>query len=91
MALYLKIQADGFGFPDGHLTELERMQVPLNYIFSFLSCMFGLVLFFISVNPPKIREAILVQAATATYLAVLLIYITLNYWMQLSFDHSQGG
>ncbi len=33
MALYLKMQADGFGFPDGHLSELGHAQLPLNHVF----------------------------------------------------------
>lgn len=91
MALYLKVQGDSFGLPDGQLTDLERMQVPLTYIFSFLSVMFGLVFFYLSGNQPKIKETILVQGSTAAYLAILLIYITINFWMQMSFDHGQGG
>lgn len=91
MALYLKIQADGFGFPDGQLTELERAQVPLNYVFSILTGLFGLVLFYITWRPLKLKEAIVIKAATAIYMIIILAFIAMNYWYGMTLDHGRGG
>lgn len=91
VAFFMKVQADGFGFPDGHLSELERAQLPLNYVFSTLSGIFGLILFYLAWKPPSIKPAIVNKAATALYLALIMAFIGINYWLGLRLDHGQGG
>lgn len=91
MAFYLKVQADGFGFPDGHLTELERVQFPLNYVFSTLSGVFGLGLFYLSWKPLKLNSNIVASAATAIYIAMILAFIATNYWFGMTLDNGKGG
>ncbi len=91
MALYLKIQADGLGFPDGQLTGLERVQVTLNYVFSILTGLFGLVLFYLTWRPLKLKETIVIKAATAIYMTLILAFIALNNWYEVTPDNGLGG
>ena len=91
MAFFMKVQADRFGFPDGHLSELERAQLPLNYVFSTLSGVFALVLFYLAWKPPNLKPGILTRAATALYLLLILTFIAINYWLGMTLNHGQGG
>ncbi len=91
MALYLKMQADGFGFPDGHLSELGHAQLPLNHVFSILSGVYGLMLFYISWKPLKLKQSIVTSAATAIYLVLILTFIAINYWFGMTLDPGKGG
>jgi len=91
IAFYLKVQADGFGFPDGHLTELEHAKLPVNYVFSILSGLFGLVLFYLSWRPVKLKPAIVSQAATAVYILIMLTFFAVNHWLQATYNNGVGG
>ncbi len=91
IAFYLKMKADSFGFPDGHLTELEHTQLPLHYIFSILSGFFGLGLFYMAWKPLKLKPNIVTSAATAVYLLLILVFIAINYWLGITLDHGRGG
>ena len=92
IAFYLKVKADGFGFPDGHLTELEHAQLPLHYVFSILSGVFGLGLFYLARKPPlNIKATILSKAATALYLLLLIVFIGINYFLGITLNNGTGG
>lgn len=91
IAFYLKVQADGFGFPDGQLTDLERAKLPINYVFSIISGLFGLILFFLAWRPLKIKQAIVSQAATAVYILIILIFFAVNYWLGITYDNGVGA
>lgn len=88
IGFYLKIQADGFGLPDGSLTQLEQSQKVLHYVFSILAGILGLGLFYLAWKPPlSIRPNILSQGATAVYLLLLLVFIAINYTLGFTLDN----
>jgi len=87
----LYLAADSKGFPDGHLTELDRAKQPLFYISSILSVLTGLSLFYLA----RLKKAANVnrtfQRALIFLVILVLIISGLNWYFIYNLDHGVGA
>ncbi len=81
----------GFGFPDGHLTDLDRARAPLYRIFIFLSIVHGAYVFQLgwTAMDRNLRPRFLV--AVLSYGLIIIIAISVDYYLGLHLDNGAGG
>lgn len=85
------LELQHMGFPDGHLTELERAQRPLFYAFLIADAVFGLIMLARLFIPGGKTSGRALVFASAGYGGALAAMIALNIWFQLTLNHGIGG
>lgn len=80
-----------FGFPDGHLTELERARVILYNIFTLLSIMLSLWYGYMGLKTTQSIAQRKLLTAIFIYIALLFFTGMSDYYLELHLDHGIGG
>lgn len=91
IAALLYLAADSKGFPDGHLTELDRVEQPLFYISGVLSLLTGLFLLYLARFKKKANPTrIFYQTLIFLFIAILIIS-GLDWYFIETLDDGVGG
>lgn len=90
-ATLLYLDADSKGFPDGHLTELDRAEQPLFYVSSILSFLTGLFFLYLAqFKKGANTNRIFYRTLIFTFLAVLIIS-NLDWYFKTVLENGIGG
>ena len=87
----LYLNADSKGFPDGHLTELDRAEQPVFYISSICSLLTGLFLLYLA----RFKKA--VSANKTFYRTLILLFLVvliiggIDWYLSETLDNGVGG
>jgi len=89
--LYYFIHIKYLGFPDGHLTDLDKAQKCLYHFFLWPSIGFGFVFAYLrwKVTSYEINKIMLIFVVI--YLLFLLVIFISNYYLEINFDGGVGG
>jgi len=91
VAVLLYLAADSKGFPDGHLTELDRAEQPLFYVSSILSLLGGLFLLYLA-RFKKVASANRIFYRTLTFLFLVVLMIGgLDWYFVETLENGVGG
>jgi len=91
VAAMLYLTADSKGFPDGHLTELDRAERPLFYVSSILSLLAGFFLLYLArFNKTANTNRTFYRTLIFLFLVVLIIVSTDWYFIE-TLDYGLGG
>jgi hypothetical protein len=80
----------GLGFPDGHLTELDRARIPLHRVFIGLSVLGGLCSLYLAIASAKQRQTGLL-AVISFYLAVGFTIVLIDWYLSSHLNAGTGG
>jgi hypothetical protein len=81
----------GLGFPDGHLTELDRTAKILGQLFIWASIPFALYCSVFPVTKPGPRAIKRFSIVSAVYAIAVLGLIGLRIHYGMTLDHGRGG
>ncbi|MRI01378.1 hypothetical protein GH721_12620 [Kriegella sp. EG-1] len=91
IAILLYLNAEAKGFPDGHLTELDKAEKPLYYFTSILSFTVGLFFFYLT----KFKSNTYVKRfffPTLVFLVIVFLLIgCLDWYFITILDNGSGG
>lgn len=91
VAVMLYLSAASKGFPDGHLTELDRAERPLFYVSGVLSLLMGLVLLYLA-RFSKAHHTHKIFNGVIVILLILIISVGGLHWYFISnLDGGFGG
>jgi hypothetical protein len=79
------------GFPDGHLTELDRARIPLHSVFIGLSVLCGLYCIYLAAADPGRRRQLGLRAVVLLYLAIGLATLLIDLYLSSYLDGGIGG
>lgn len=79
------------GFPDGHLTELERAERTMWRVFAPLSTATGLFALYRGYFAPGRRGRRSLWIAVGLYALVLAAFLGIRHWLGLRLDDGAGG
>jgi hypothetical protein len=91
MAAYEYAWLQGLGFPDGHLTDLDRARIPLRSAFIGLSVLCGLCFLLLARIGPGGQRRIWLLAAIGLYLAIVLATFSSDWHLSTYLDAGAGG
>jgi H+/Cl- antiporter ClcA len=91
VALFFHMTLQEAGFPDGHITDLERAHAKLYPPFIVLSIICGLYFFYIGITVAnrKIRSRFL--AGILAYLLISCITGAIDVYLTMTLDDGAGG
>ena len=79
------------GFPDGFLTDLDRAQRILGYVFLGTSVPAGLWFGFLSWIAPQHRVGKKLLVTIALYVGFLLLLYGINFYLRQNLNSGSGG
>ena len=91
MAAYEYAWLQGLGFPDGHLTDLDRARIPLHGAFIGLSVRCGLCFLLLARIAPGRPRWIWLLTVIGLYLAIILVTFSIDWHLSTSLDAGAGG
>lgn len=91
IASYFYVVVRSFGFPDGHVTELERAREPLYITFILLSVLHGAIFFVISFTAVGTRLVQLLLRVGAVYVVCVVTIFAVDTIFSFYLDHGVGG
>lgn len=91
VAVVVYLDTQQLGFPDGHLTDLERAQIPLRYVFLAANIGVGCVAFYTFWFGKKTVKSKTVLMAFVGYAVLCAIVLAINCGLSLRFDDGVGG
>ena len=91
MAAYEYAWLQGLGFPDGHLTDLDRARIPLRSAFIGLSVLCGLCFLLLARIASGKQRRIWLLAVIGLYLAIVLATLSIDWHLSTSLDAGAGG
>lgn len=91
VAFVVYLDTQQLGFPDGHLTDLERAQIPFRYGFMTANIGVGCVAFYTCWLRKKTVKPKAVLMALVGYGMLCAIVLAVNYGLSLRFDDGAGG
>jgi hypothetical protein len=86
---YVWLQA--LGFPDGHLTALDRARIPLHSVFIGLGVLGGLCCLYLAAIASAKRRQIGLLAVTFLYLAIGLVTLLIDWHLSSYLEAGTGG
>ena len=91
IAVLLYLEADSKGYPDGHLTELDKAERPLLYASSILSLLTGLFLLYLArFNSALSANKIFYRTLAFLFLAILITG-GIDWFLTETLDNGIGG
>ena len=91
LAAYHAMWIQYAGFPDWHLTDLDRARLPLYKAFLFLSIMFALAAAYFGFATPSDKIKGRAITITAAYLFCAGLIAAIDYYLGVHLDHGVGG
>jgi hypothetical protein len=91
MAAYEYAWLQGLGFPDGHLTDLDRARIPLHGAFIGLSVLCGLCFLLLARIGPGGPRWTWLLVVVALYLSIVLVTLSIDWHLSTSLDAGAGG
>lgn len=91
VAVVVYLDTRQLGFPDGHLTDLDRAQIPLRYAFLAANIGVGYMAFHACLLRKKTVKPKAVLMAFVGYAVLCAIVLAVNYGLSLRFDDGAGG
>ena len=79
------------GFPDGHLTELDRARKPLYKIFMLISFTFSPYFLYLGWISNKLVRNKHLLIFLLVYLLLIVALVCVDYTLSLRFDNGVGG
>lgn len=91
VAAYEYIWLQVLGFPDGHLTELDRSRIPLHSVFIGISTLCGISSLYFAATTSTKRRQIGMLAVIFFYLAAGLATLLIDWHLSSNLDAGTGG
>jgi len=91
VAAMLYLATDSKGFPDGHLTELDRTERPLFYVSSILSLLAGFFLLYLARFKKTTNTNRTFYRTLIFLFLVVLIIGSLDWYFVKTLDYGLGG
>ena len=91
IAAYDYVWLQELGFPDGHVTELDRARIPLYIVFIGLSILSGLCSLYLASIASTERRRIRLLAIICLYLVVSLATLLIDWHLRSYLDAGTGG
>jgi hypothetical protein len=85
------IWLQGLGFPDGHLTQLDRARIPLHGVFIGLSVLGGLCALYLAAIAPAKRRQSWLLAVIFIYLAIGIATALIDWYLSSYLEAGTGG
>jgi hypothetical protein len=79
------------GFPDGHLTALDRARIPFHSVFIGLSVLCGLYSLYLGAAEPGRRRQLGLRAVVLLYLVIGLATLLIDLYLSSYLDGGIGG
>lgn len=91
LTYYLTIEIRYAGFPDGHLTVLDRARLPLHKVFLFLSIIFASASAYFGFATRSDKTKRRAIATASAYILCVCLIVAIDTYLGLHFDHGAGG
>lgn len=90
-AAHVYLETSMKGFPDGHLTELERAVRPWLYALSFILCATGFFLVYLAQFAKWENRNKIFYRTILFLIAIFLMVFGLDLYFMTSLENGQGG
>ena len=91
LSLFAWMTAKQLGFPDGHLTELDRARESLYEIFAGMNVALGAYFFYLGAAFRKQTKRARLIIALLIFLGLVMTAAIVDYSLYLQLDRGQGG
>jgi hypothetical protein len=91
LAAFVYAELRLLGFPDGHLTELDRARIPLHSVFIGLSVLCGLCSLYLAAAESGRRRHLGLRAVVPLYLVIVLATLLIDFHLGSYLDGGTGG